>query len=195
VRIDITIPANGKWQDHNRGKYFYCVSTTDVYTVQPDFGGPHTVNSPGARFGSDAQKFNFLTFVNATGTDISTTIEVSNTPILAADASAATGAQSNTAGRATTKQFLVTIPAGGLVALSQTDLWFTGATVYGLKSLSGTPNGNNVQLGVSSQANQQPKLIAPSDEVSFNAPAGQQRNLANFFISGVAGDGVVVIYS
>lgn len=55
-------------------------------------------------------------------------------------------------------------------------------------------NSAPVYIGKDSAANKQPIAFNPSDERTWQAPAGMRFDLTQWYLAGATGDGLVVIY-
>lgn len=79
-------------------------------------------------------------------------------------------------------------------ALSTTDIWFTRATVLGLKAAR-TANSGDVYIGPTSSNDAQPFKVLSSGEVVIQAQVGTKLNLKEWYLDvTIANDGVVIIW-
>lgn len=97
-----------------------------------------------------------------------------------------------------TQLLVQTTVAAGPTQLSTSQLYFRKATVMAAKSLAGeggTANQSNVFVGFASAASQQPFILAPGNERTFEPPNGAKWSLADLYLVVSAdNDGVVVLY-
>lgn len=92
-------------------------------------------------------------------------------------------------------QQFATTSTGGPTAVQSAPKYFRKATFIAQQDLAGTANTGTVKVGFSSSANQQPFVMSPGDERTFEPPAGAKWDFHDMYITVTnSGDGVAVLF-
>ncbi len=189
-----------------RSKIIACTAATAPFDMRIGNGGP-TQWKAGRRYGSETSRatFSYLGFKNtsAASNTIQYTVadeEISFEQQVEATATVLGSSISNVLANciaAVPLQFLTTsTAAAAAVAVRATQIYFRHAIIFGKKSLAGTNNTSDVNLGFSAAANEQPISIPPGGEYELKPPNGVKWDFNTLCLKVATNfDGVVIIYT
>ena len=203
----IIIPAAGNAAGvatiHASGKYFLLTATNGAFRVFTNNGDEFDFSETGSGFGNEqSPTFGKLTFYNDSGTAVTITFYVSNSPIKTPDVNVTsnvnvTASLTNTlpgcALEAENQFQKNTGIAGAAVALANAGTYFRRATIIAQSSLDRAGNAGKVYIGCA--ANHQPITLNPGDVWTIEADSGGKRDFGSWYVSADNGtDGVSVLY-
>ncbi|HXC34266.1 MAG TPA: hypothetical protein VNV43_00210 [Candidatus Acidoferrales bacterium] len=211
--VTLIIPAagtqSGVFAYQASGRYFLLTSTTGAFRVISNTGDEYDFSETGSGFGNDnSPPFGKLTFYNDSGTPVTITFYVSNTPIKTPDVTVQSSITVNTTITNTLAGCAAATLSSAVVtaALINTAYKFNAASTpfrkitilafsgFGTPGTAPTVNAGIVFIGVSNT--QQPIAMNPGDVWTFEAPTGAKYDLNAFYLSAAsAGDGILIIYS
>jgi len=210
----IIIPAAGNAAGvatvHASGKYFLLTATTGAFRVFTNTGDEFDFSETGSGFGNDqSPTFGKLTFYNDSGTAVTITFYVSNSPIKTPDVNVTSNVNVNATLSSPLASSAEIVPGqalkqttvfGGPVALAAAGTFATSIILIAQKTIAhpdngGTANTGKIFIGFSAANGAQPIELNPGDPWTFSVSAGRKLDLGKIYLDVLTdNDGVVVLY-